>query len=210
MYTWCNTGVILFGGASHNSDGLRRILNDTWLFDGMTETWIKQDVKLWRVGDFVLPRYYHKAVSIRQPLSNCTCQESILVYCGLSSFFKVASDGGPSCLRDLWEMRCIADSNGKQQFYWISLARQGDALWQSAADFNKSSMYMWLGDRCHTSKTNLFSDGIWEYDLTDRMWKHHTQITNHIPLRCVEAFANVVNYESSFFYSSFLATAVTN
>ena len=176
LNTWCNTSVILFGGGGNWLDTL---FNDTWLFDGVTETWKEQEVKLWGAGDFVRPRYGHTAVIIRQPLSNCTCQESILVYGGYGEYH---------CLGDLWEMRCIVDSNRKQQFYWISHSKQGDALWpskrffQRAADFSKRFMYMWGGTDCDFNP--LPSEGIWEYDLMSVTWTHHKQVTNRLPQTC--------------------------
>ena len=197
--TWCNTSVIVFGGIK---DGIARIvLNETWLFDGVTETWTKQDVKLWRAGNFVAPRFGHTAVVLRQPLSNCTCQESILVYGGVSDYA-----GNFSCRGDLWELRCIVDSNGKQQFYWIFLPRQGNALWpptrlnQRAGDFNKRLMYMWGGTDCDLNP--LPPEGIWEYDLTSSVWKHRN-VTNRLPQICSFNFSADVNtkYVSSFFYS---------
>lgn len=109
MNSWCKTNVILFGG----TDIQDSLFNETWIFSGETETWQKQDVEMWIEGTSVPARYGHTAVVITQPLSNCTCQESMLVFGGIS--------GNGQCLGDLWEMRCIADSTGKPRFYWIPL-----------------------------------------------------------------------------------------
>lgn len=190
LNTWCNTSVILFGGSD---EWLGTRFNDTWLFDGVTETWKKQEVKLWRTAEFVQPRYWHSAVIIEQPLSNCTCQQSLLVYGG--------SHDGLSCMGDLWEMRCIADSNRIQQFYWISLSRVDDALWppnrrlHTASDFNKRSMYMWGGLEC-PGDTWIPLEDVWEYDLTSVTWKHHKRVTNRLPQTCMFLYDGL-----SFFYS---------
>ena len=187
LNTWCNTSVILFGGGD---DRRSMSFNDTWLFDGVTETWKEQEVKLWKAGYFLRPRFGHTAVTIRQPLSNCTCQESLLVYGG-SSIDK-------ECYGDLWEMRCIVDLYEKQQFYWISLTKGDDADWpklldQRASDFNKRSMYMWGGGDCKRNQQP--TEGVWEYDLMSSMWKHHKQVANHLLQTC--NFSDAL----SFFYS---------
>ena len=169
MTTLCNTKVILFGGFSE------AIYNDTWLFDGVTETWHQQNVTVLTEETFVTPRRSHTAVTVQQPLSNCTCQESMLVYGGVN-------DG--QCLGDLWEMRCLRDSHGNERFYWILLADtdtdNNNNSWpqlrvgQHAADFNKSLFYMWGGWHCpdnHTAENTEMFYEIWEYNLTCKRWK---------------------------------------
>jgi hypothetical protein len=171
LNTWCNTSVILFGGT--NALGFD-YSNATWLFDGVTETWTKLDVKLWKNGHFVKPRSGHSAVIILQPLSNCTCQESLLVYGG--------SNNEEICLGDLWEMRCIANSHRREQFYWIPLTKQGDSVWprllnQHSSDFNKRRLYLSGGYQCGTSMKT--TEVIWEYSLATNEWKNHKLVNIH-------------------------------
>lgn len=75
LTTWCNTNVVLFGGRFLDS---AMTYGDTWLFSGETETWQELDFGPWTGGEFPPARYSHTAVAVRQPLSNCSCQESIL------------------------------------------------------------------------------------------------------------------------------------
>ena len=184
MSTLCSTRVILFGGVDieYASE-----FNDTWLFDGVTESWKELDVRLW-TEEFVLPRSGHMAVVIRQMLSNCSCQESILIYGGLYDTFSKGT-----CLNDLWEMRCIADVNGTERFYWILLMKTDDKniAWPSerrgptAVDFNKSVMYMWGGRNCQDTVSPV--EGFWQYNLTSGMWQRHVQVNNHVPITCILA-----------------------
>ena len=107
-----------------------------------------------------------------------------------------------SCFEDMWEMRCIFYSNGKQQLYWIPLSTNLYELKppirfnQRASDFNKRVMYMWGGSYC--VYTPFSFEGIWGYNLTANVWKHHKQVIKRVPdphLRWSTA------YVSSFFYS---------
>lgn len=160
--TWCDTNVILFGGQNE-----QRLFNETWLFDSDTEIWQRQDVNVWTKVKFLTARILHTAVTIKQPQSNCTCQESILVYGGLNDEH--------TCLGDLWELRCIADSNGRNTFVWIPLLDELDVLaewpqkrsFHNAADYDKTVMYMWGG---YDFRNKPYSSDIWEYNLTSRIW----------------------------------------
>lgn len=167
MTTLCDTKVILFGGY------FETLYNDTWLFDGVSETWHQQNVSVLTEGAFVTPRRLHTAVTIRQPLSNCTCQESMLLYGGIHEGL---------CLGDLWEMRCLRDSNGNERFYWILLGDDDTTSnnWprlrfdQNAADFNKNLLYMWGGKRCldnHATENMDMYYETWEYNLTGNRWR---------------------------------------
>lgn len=86
----------------------------------------------------------------------------------------VNDDG--KCLGDLWEMRCIVDSNESEQFYWIPLLKTDLTEWpgsrynHNSADFKKSIMYMWGGEGCLQSYFSLSLGDLWEYNLTSRMW----------------------------------------
>ena len=171
MNTLCKTRVILFGGNYHYGP-----LSDTWLFSGVTELWQELDVNVLTLGEFASPspRGEHDAVVIQQPLSNCTCQESIVIYGGFTN--------KSGCFGDLWEMRCVADRNGTEIFYWISLQdnRQSSQnyppvrRYHHSAAFNKTVLYTWGGWKCtdtYPYQSDQFSTNIWEYNLTSRSWR---------------------------------------
>ena len=173
LTTWCKTNVILFGGRTS-----KRMFNDTWLFNGVEEVWEEQEVGSWERNKFISKRFGHSAVAINQPLSNCSCKESVVIYGGQQwndSASKV------TCLNDMWEMRCIVDSNGRQRFNWISISKTNGTSWpalrygQSTADYQKKMMYLWGGRECQFDRSADFRDtffrDVWKFNIATRIWK---------------------------------------
>ena len=189
MSTLCNASVVIFGGESYRGG-----MNDAWLFNGTTELWEELQVQVLTEGKFVRPRFCHTSVVIRQPLSNCSCQESILIYGGTGDH--------KECFGDLWEMRCISDSYGKDRLHWIFLGDEedNDGIWPPltnshyASGFNRTLMYTWGGVNC----TNKFFDlskvesgetliSVREFNLTSTTWYRYateesSRWTSDLPL----------------------------
>jgi hypothetical protein len=197
--TLCNMKIILFGGKD-----LRRgmlIMNDTWLFDGTSETWEMLDVPV-EGKQYVKPRSAHTSLAFSQPLSNCSCKESLLVYGGaLSAKTPFVAD----LQQQMWEMRCIADENRQEKFYWIQKMNGMQVeknnghifppyLFDHCAAVLSDSMYVWGG----LSADGYFNtDGIWEYNLISGLWKQHrnTEINRNIPDRCLYYSCTTIHYQ---------------
>ena len=200
MSTLCNTSVVLFGGQSY-----RGRVNDTWLFNGTTELWEELNVQLLSERKFVRPRSCHTSVVIRQPLSNCSCQESILIYGGVGD--------QEECFGDLWEIRCISDSYGKDQLNWIFVGdeEENSGIWPPltsnhyASDFNRTLMYTWGGVNCINKDTYTKAPSgkplisIWEFNLTSTTWYRYateesSRWTSHLELELAECPPSPVYY----------------
>ena len=146
MTTICKILVVLFGGHGDYSSAF----NDTWLFDGTTETWRRLEPVT--SGLAIEPRTHHSAVAMYQELSPCKCKESVVIYGGSAS-----SSYHNSCYGDVWELRCVNDSAAQKVYQWFSL--QGNSttsklsppsrILQSVFSTSlKKSMYVWGGINC--------------------------------------------------------------
>lgn len=72
LTTLCVTEVMLFGGRNESTE-----LRDTWLFDGVTETWM--EISPFTPSGSAPARKFHSALAMSQPKSSCPCKESVVV-----------------------------------------------------------------------------------------------------------------------------------
>jgi hypothetical protein len=185
MTTLCYTKVIFFGGHNNNTG---QLFNDTWLFDGVTETWEELNVGI-EGAWYVEGRVRHTAVAVSQPISNCSCRESLLVY-----------GGSDSIGQRMWEMRCNVDETGKEKYNWISKMNKKytDSIIPPNGIFHcavavSDSMYVWGG--AVYSALFLF-DGIWEYSLKSGLWNHHGNVKSGVSESCITRFCLSVRFQS--------------
>ena len=171
MTTMCRTKVFLFGGLS-----LEGSLNDTWVFHGVTETWSQLEVSA--QSGSVTSRFWHSAAPVHQPISNCTCKKSLLVYEGTTkySFPYIISDP-----QRIWELRCMDDSTPRMRYEWIPHDVKGSGptprLKPNSISFGDSTVYLWEGIEPDTRNRSF---EVWRYDLLSNVW---TLITNRTYFR---------------------------
>ena len=171
MTTLCDTKVILFGGVDTNNT----VMNDTWLFNGVTETWKELQPSVRSIG--ITPRHFHSAVALYQPDSHCKCNRSLIVYGGRRNATGDLKYAQVADYRQLWELRCVDDSDNRDVYEWIVHERRGDGpssrLEPSVVSFGDSTMYFWGGVR-----ENLFKPSdVWRYELVSNNWTLITAYT---------------------------------
>ena len=104
MTTLCEMKVLLHGGIE-SAENKSTTLNDTWIFDGSTETWtpIRYSAK----SDPALERSNYAAAAFYQPKTKCSCKESLVVVGGTGRVHPTS----------LYELRCINER--KNIYKWI-------------------------------------------------------------------------------------------
>ena len=167
LTTLCHTRMILHGELARNATGWHGF-NDTWLFDGFTETWSRLSPR----SSIELPlRNYHSATSLANPNSTCACQESVIVFGG-------ETKGGVPKDNRLVELHCINDAVSPPVYEWRDLKPKGDRngtpkprqFHQMISAYNKTVMYMngGCGDLQRTYPE--FFPELWMYTLTYNKW----------------------------------------
>ena len=149
--------------------------NDTWRFDGLTETWSR----LSPLSNVSIPlRNYFSAATLVNCNSSCSCKESMIIFGGETKA------GVPKDDR-LMELHCIDDSKSPPIFEWRDLKPQSNGsgypkarqFHQMISAYNDTVMYMngGLGD-LNTSERDRFPE-MWKYTLVDNKW---TLLDNYI------------------------------
>ena len=175
LTTLCDSDVILFGGWDNY---FRRELGDTWLFDGVKESWKPVDETPHGTSGSIQARRWHSAVAMSQPKSSCPCKESVVVYGGVVGFNDSCAIGG-----DMWELRCSMTGDGTREFTWMPLQSHSGSLWpenrryHGATVVNKTTMYMWGGHLCGGLINAHQYQELWKYELQSNSWTiHHPRL----------------------------------
>ena len=182
LVTLCDHTVILFGGM----DKTMAVLNDTWIFDGNTETWTELSVSI-SAGN-VPPRTFHSGVSLEQSNSSCHCNQSLVIYGGLRSWKKTYYYNQPLAQtpNDVWELRCVREMN----YTWInhhvpesfSLPWPEGRYLHLAVPVTKTKMSLWGGkpvtsflyaaelETSDDETSGAETSGCWSYDVASNLW----------------------------------------
>ena len=109
--TLCECRIVVVGGSRLALDGTLTSTNESWLFDGESETWSHLPTA---TQFFLGDEERHATFVYRQEESTCHCKDSLFVY--------AAKDDGVDLIseRVLWELRCIDDRDAKNiKYEWI-------------------------------------------------------------------------------------------
>ena len=172
MVTLCGKLVVLFGGAGTTTErgedstrNTRACKNETWIFNMTQKKW-----NFLPTRSSVIPRCKHAAAAvISQPISQCSCKESMLVYGGVSKFSSLVKLS-PEFLFDSWELRCVRDGSETSLpvFEWMPFRFKGNdevhlQFPQAVSAFGKSTLILF--GRNSENSWNLQS-----YNLTNSTW----------------------------------------
>ena len=196
MTTICDNLVVLFGGEDLDFQAF----NDTWIFDGVTESWTEIRPRTTSRG--IKRRTYHSAVAVHRHLSPCRCKDSVVIFGGVSSEFEANYYGG--CFTDIWELRCVDDTHTDKVYQWIPL--QLDKTNSSFAQIPRlsptvfpslsgTSLYVWGGIDCGEGgpfATEIRLYDMWAFNLTSNTF--HLVVDTTISYTPADAVAvNVSN-----------------
>lgn len=160
MTTLCETRVVLFGGSLTNNLPRK---NDTWMFDGVTETW--SPIKLSSESHTISRQFQYFGVPVRQPNNSCSCKESVFVY-GVD---EGGSTSGVTIRTGMWEFRCVDDSMASMTFEWIPLGNgtggPDSGYFRSVFAFGGYSVFFWINNFVGSSGLNL-----WLFDIRSKHW----------------------------------------
>ena len=175
LTTLCDAQVVLIGGVSAMT---RQVFNDTWIFDGKTETWNEvRVVAPSNESEIFLPRNRHTANAVLDPESPCSCKESVLIFGGVS-------DNGDlihyaSRLRffnELWMLRCVSEGNeiSPVRTYQYKKITSRKKFWPraraahaAAYSTQRHALYVWGGQ----SKMIVTFADIWIFNLRAMLWE---------------------------------------
>eukprot|EP00118_Oscarella_pearsei_P019958 m.214846 g.214846 ORF g.214846 m.214846 type:complete len:1268 (+) comp39820_c0_seq3:292-4095(+) len=171
LTTLCGSRVILYGGdlcADPYCATGSVFLNDTWLFNGVTETWIevRSTVADGQLGQPVSTF----AISDDKASTNCSCSESLFV---------ITSDPYSLSNMQLWLLYCVNDKlldHGIVEYQWQRISPASPWI-----PFDPLYIYGAYVDRelQGVSLVGIFSHGcnlslpisLWHYDMTVREWE---------------------------------------
>ena len=185
MSTLCGSRVVMFGG--FRALGSLEIiydmsifyLNDTWLFDGPTETWVDLSSLLSTASDaqYPGPRAYHSSVALRPRFSKCSCKQSVLMYGGVN--------GRREALDELWELSCLRETEGQPIYKWLRHNRKPHFPWPSARNihqavyFKRSTMILWGGSG--NPDNPRYDTSHWLYNASSTRWTEY-KVTGYLSL----------------------------
>ena len=173
LVSLCANMVVLFGGV----DETRTLLNDTWIFDGETRTWAAPSTSV-SIGS-VAPRTFHSGVSLEYPSSSssCQCNQSLIIYGGLTSWEKTHYRRQMQTSNDVWELRCVGEMN----YTWINhrIPESFNFPWprgryfHMAVPITKTKMSLW-GGITPFRDTDAYPEHstvtCWSYDVASDLW----------------------------------------
>lgn len=146
-------------------------LNDTWLFDGLTETWLQLSFQLSKLTNQEYPgeRSYHSSVALQRRSSRCSCKQSAFMYGGVNRKREV--------LDDLWELVCLREETGRPIYDWVRHHRNPRFQWPSAryrhqaVYFNPSTMIVWGGS--DNIDFPRYQSSHWLYKVSSDRWSKY-------------------------------------
>jgi hypothetical protein len=162
---------------THVSDMEKFFLNDTWLFDGPTETWLDLSplLSMKSGGQYLRPRSYHSAVALESPHSNCSCKQSVFMYGGVT--------GSRKALDELWELRCLKETEGQPKYEWLLLHPHGPRPTarhlHQAVYFNQSTMLLWGGSG--NPDNRQYDTSHWLFNAFSGSWTKYS-VTGYLSL----------------------------
>ncbi|XP_065834398.1 uncharacterized protein [Oscarella lobularis] len=176
MATLCGSRVFLTGGIYCTDNVCWGTLsevtpNDTWIFDGQTETWIEVQTTITNGSKSTLFSRnfeFHSFAVLGQNSSNCSCKESLFVV-----LFN------PIGLTELWLLNCVNDSGFDRgispEYRWEHIETKPDEVVMSIAPYVDYHMNVYFFGLLWPDIENL-SFRLLRFNVSTREWEKGERI----------------------------------